>query len=116
MPGLSVDPGRGSNRLPGLRHQTFTKHEVVKVSVMKRRLSVSAGLLIGALTLPGAAAAKAAGIGVQLGVLGHNIPRAIANGHHLHVQATRERPQTNPNVRSIHPNTTDESTAIKSRK
>jgi hypothetical protein len=82
---------------------------------MKRRLSVSAGLLLlGALTLPGAASVEAAGIGVQLGVHGHNMPRAIAGGHNPHVESTRARSQTN--TRSIQPNTTGESTAIRSRK
>ena len=55
---------------------------------MKRRLSVSAGLLLlCALTLPGAASVEAAGIGVQFGGHGHNIPRAIAGGHNPHVDA-----------------------------
>ncbi len=84
---------------------------------MKRRLSVSAGLLLlCALTLPGAASVEAAGIGVQFGAHGHNIPRAIAGGFNPHVEAARARSQTNPNTRSIQPNTTGESTAIKSRK
>lgn len=82
---------------------------------MKRRLSFSAGLLlVGALS--GAGSAEAAGIGVQLGAHGHNIPRAIAGAHNPHVEGARARSQTNPNARRIQPNTTGESTAIKSRK
>ena len=84
---------------------------------MKRRLSVSAGLLLlCALTLPGTASVEAAGIGVQFGAHGHNIPRTIAGGFNPHVEAARSRSQTNPNTRSIQPNTTGESTAIKLRK
>jgi hypothetical protein len=83
---------------------------------MKRRLSVSAGLLLlGAQTQPGPPSAEAAGIGVQFGAHGHNIPRAIAGGHNPRVEAARTRSQTSPNTRNIQPNTTGESTAIKSR-
>jgi hypothetical protein len=90
------------------------KHEVVKVAVMKRRSSISAGLLLlSALILSGATWAEAAGIGVQLGGHGHHIPRAIAGGYNPHVDAGRARSQAN--TRSIQPDTTGESTAIKSR-
>ncbi|WKA30108.1 hypothetical protein [Bradyrhizobium roseum] len=80
-------------------------------------MSVTAGLvLLSALTLPGAASMQAAGISVQLGGHGHNVPRAIAGGHNPHVDAARTRLQTNPNTRTIQPNMTGESAAIKSRK
>jgi hypothetical protein len=81
---------------------------------MKRRSSISAGLLLlSALILSGATWAEAAGIGVQLGGHGHHIPRAIAGGYNPHVDAGRARSQAN--TRSIQPDTTGESTAIKSR-
>jgi hypothetical protein len=114
MPVLSRHPEMGRTGFPGC-DTNGRKHEVVKVAVMKRRLSVSAGLLLlSALTLPGATSVEAAGIGVQLGGYGHTIPRAIAGGHNPHVDAGRARSKVN--TRSIQPNTTGESAAIKSRK
>jgi hypothetical protein len=87
---------------------------------MKRRFSFPAGLLLlTVLNLSGAAPVKAAGIGVQLGVYGHNIPRAVAgvqNSHAGRDAGARVRSQMNPNTRSIRPDTAGESAATRSRK
>jgi hypothetical protein len=61
------------------------KHEVVKGAVMNRCFtSIGRFLHVCALVVLGAVAAEAAGIGVQLGVHGHNIPRALARAHNPH--------------------------------
>ena len=52
---------------------------------MVSRISLTAGLLLLCAIAPGGDAVEAAGIGVQLGVHGHNIPRAVASGHNPHI-------------------------------
>jgi hypothetical protein len=91
----------------------------VKVAVMKRRSTFPAALLLGTPILLCAARADAAGIGVQFGLHGHAIPRAVAGGFRPRVgtdAGTRAPSQMNSNTRNIRLDITGESAATRSRK
>jgi hypothetical protein len=85
---------------------------------MNRCFSFAGCLLLAfALVALRAAPVEAAGIGVQFGGYGHNIPRAIAGAHHPHRgDGAQARSRTNSNTRGIRPASAGESTVTKSPK